>query len=66
MAPMATRKKSLYEILGISRDASAIDVDLAYQRRKAQLEQAPSADPGEGSLVRQAYEVLHDPRRRAA
>ena len=66
MAPMATHKKSLYEILGVARDASASEVDLAYQRRKAQLEETASSDPGEGSLVRQAYEVLHDPKRRAA
>src|SRR3954468_16849497 len=66
IAPMANRKKSLYEILGVGKGASPVDVDLAYQRRKAQLEQAASADPGEGSLVHQAHEVLRDPKRRAA
>jgi len=34
---MATPKKSLYEILGLDRDANAIDVGLMYDRRRAEL-----------------------------
>jgi S1-C subfamily serine protease len=63
---MASAKKSLYEILGIARDASAIDVGLAYERCKAELARRPRPDESEAALVREAYEVLHDPARRAA
>jgi curved DNA-binding protein CbpA len=63
---MASHKKSLYEILGLSRDASAVDVDLAYQRRRKALEEASHVDPTEMTLARDAHDVLRDPRRRAA
>ena len=66
MAPMAGRKKSLYEILGVARDASPADIDLAYERRRKSLEEAGGADPAEKTLLREAHTVLHDPQRRAA
>lgn len=66
MAPMAAEKKNLYQILGISRDANSIDVGLAYERRKAEQQRAVPHDPNDEALVRQAYEVLNNPKRRAA
>ena len=66
MAPMATPKKSLYEILGLDRDANAIDVGLMYDRRRAELAKAVPPDASAQALVQQAYEVLSDPKRRAA
>jgi len=63
---MAGRKKSLYEILGLARDASAIDIDLAYEQRRKALEQAGGTDPAEMTLLREAHAVLRDPKRRAA
>lgn len=63
---MAASKKSLYEILGIERDANALDVGLAYERRKAELDRRVPPDAAETALVQQAYEVLSDPARRAA
>ena len=63
---MAQPKKTLYDILGVPRDASTQDIAAAYERRKAALEESPSADPNEAIVLRQAYDVLRDPKRRAA
>ena len=63
---MAQPKKTLYDILGVARDASAQDIAAAYERRKGSLESTPSADPNVANVVRQAYDVLRDPRRRAS
>ena len=63
---MASGKKSLYEILGIERDANSIDIGLAYERRRAALARAVPPDQSEGALVQQAFEVLSDAKRRAA
>ena len=63
---MASSKKSLYEILGLDRDANAIDIGLAYERRRDQLAAAVPPDASETALVQQAYEVLSNPKRREA
>jgi hypothetical protein len=63
---MASSKQSLYEILGISRDASEIDVGLAHDRRKAEAARRIPPDPSEVALVQQAFEVLSNAKRRAA
>ena len=63
---MASAKKSLYEILGLPRDANAIDIGLAYDRRRAEESQRMPPDASETALVQQAFEVLSDPARRAA
>ena len=62
---MATAKQSLYEILGVSRDANSIDVGLAYERRRDELARRVPPDAAETALVQQAYEVLSNPARRA-
>ncbi len=63
---MASSKKSLYEILGLDRDANAIDIGLAYERRRDLLAAAVPPDESDTALVQQAYEVLSNPKRRAA
>src|SRR5438045_3226671 len=63
---MASGKQSLYEILGISRDANEIDVGLAHDRRKAEATKRVTPDANEIALVQQAFEVLSNPKRRAA
>jgi S1-C subfamily serine protease len=65
MARMAA-KQSLYEILGIDRDANPIDVGIAYERRKAEAAKRVPPDANEIALVHEAYEVLSNPKRRAA
>ena len=63
---MTTRKRTLYDILGVANDAMPIDIGLAYEKRMAELEQAGARDPGEAALLRQAHEVLSNPKRREA
>src|SRR5438132_908072 len=63
---MAAPKQSLYEILGIPRDANELDVGLAFQRRMLELQRASPQDPSQIAYVTQAHEVLSNPARRAA
>ena len=66
MAAMASTKKSLYEILGVGRDANAIDIGLAHDKRRVEAARRVPPDANETALVQQAFEVLSDPGRRAA
>ncbi|QJR13812.1 trypsin-like peptidase domain-containing protein [Usitatibacter palustris] len=59
-----TKKRSLYDILGVPRDAMAIDIGVAYKKRLAALDKQPDADPNEIALVREAYHILCQPRER--
>ena len=63
---MAYPKKTLYDILGVSRDANGIDIGLAWERRKSAVARAMPQDPEQATLLHEAYEVLSDPRRREA
>src|SRR5579859_3101174 len=63
---MAATKQSLYDILGVARDANELDIGLAHQRRMLELQRAMPPDPSRIAFVTQAYEVLSDPKRRAA
>ena len=58
-------KKTLYQILDVDPNASAEDIEAAYRRLTAMRDtQWPDANmPG---LVRQAHEILSDPKRRGA
>lgn len=62
MAAMAQPKQSLYEILGVPRDANSIDVGLAYERARTAMHRGA---PGDEALLHEAFEVLSDPKRRA-
>lgn len=66
MAPMAAHKRTLYDILGVAPDASAIDIWNAYEERKAELQDMVPQDPSAMALAHQAHEVLTNPKRRAA
>jgi len=66
MAPMANPKKSLYEILGVPRDANDLDIGIAHQRRVLELQRAVPPDPGAQVLLHEAFEVLSNPKRRVA
>ena len=58
-------KKTLYQILEVDPNASAEDIEAAYRRLTAMRDtQWPDANmPG---LVRQAHEILSDPKRSGA
>ena len=59
-------KQTLYDILGVGRDASPEELAAAYQSRLAALEGAASQDPTALNLVREAHQLLSNPNRRAA
>src|SRR5205085_9330708 len=59
-------KKSLYEILGIEPDANELDIGLAHQRRTYELKRIAQPDPNALGLIQQAFEILSNPKRRAA
>lgn len=61
-------KRDYFDILGVSRDASADDIKKAY--RKKALEHHPDRNPGDKDAeekfkeLTEAYEVLRDPNKR--
>src|SRR2546423_15454917 len=60
-------KQTLYDVLDLPRGVSAIEVENAYRRIKAEIEKQNEApDARRVALLREAYEVLGDDRRRAA
>lgn len=64
--PSPPKKRTLYDILGVPRDAGAIDIGLAYKARVEAMKRDPGADPNEANLVHEAYHVLCMPNERAA
>lgn len=65
-----SEKRDYYEILGVSRDATAEDLKKAY--RKLALQFHPDRNPGDKAAeekfkeISEAYEVLNDDQKRAA
>jgi DnaJ domain len=60
-------KTTLYEILGVARDAKVTDVGRAYNKFRAeQQDETVAPDHRRAALVREAYEILSDPVRREA
>ncbi len=63
---MANNNKTLYEVLGVARNAKVTDIGLAYKRIKAELQKETSApNPRLAAMAKVAYETLSDPDRRA-
>ena len=59
-------KQTLYEILGVERDASPEAIDAAFKRRLAELNAAPARDPNAVVIAREAFHVLSNANQRAA
>lgn len=59
-------KKTLYQILGVPRDANNLDIGMAHDQRLREMDRTVHPDPSQAALVQQAWEILSDPKRRAA
>ena len=59
------RGGTLYAVLGVERDADAAELRRAYRRRARQTHPDHGGSVGAFTTVREVYEVLADPRRRA-
>lgn len=63
---MANNDKTLYEVLGVPRNAKVTDIGRAYNRIKSDLQKETSApNPRLAAMAKVAYETLSDPDRRA-
>ena len=60
-------ERTLYDVLGVSRNAKLTDITRAYNRHKSEVtrDTAPP-DLKRETLIREAYETLSDDKRRAA
>src|SRR5450631_2688970 len=62
---MAQDKKTLYEVLGVPRDAKVTDIVRAYKRIRANQDKETAApDARLLGLAKAAYDTLSDPGRR--
>ncbi len=60
-------KSTLYDVLGLTRDARQSDIVRVYRRLTGEMQgEAAAPNPRRTALVHEAYEVLSDPERRAA
>ena len=64
--PKPPPKKNLYQILGVTRDANNLDIGMAHDQRVHEMDRTVHPDPSQAALVQQAWEILGDPKRRAA
>jgi DnaJ-like protein/trypsin-like peptidase len=64
---MYGRKQTLYDVLGVTRDARPDEIVRSYRRLAAEMKRDTTApDPRRAEWIHEAYEVLSDPYRRAA
>ena len=63
---MAQGKRTLYEILEVPADAGPEDIAHAHERKVLEIKRSETFDPNVATLVKQAFEVLSNPKRRAA
>src|SRR5438552_3529547 len=64
---MTSAKQNYYEVLGVPRNAKLTDIGRAYNRHRSDLQKddAPP-DPKRAALLKEAFDTLSDPERRAA
>jgi hypothetical protein len=64
---MTSDNKTLYEVLGVQRNAKVTDIGRAYNRIRAELQKETSApNPRLAAMAKVAHETLSDPERREA
>lgn len=59
-------KRTLYQILGVEKDATPEAIGAAYHAKLQALQAAPGGDAAAATLVREAHQVLSNPQSRAA
>jgi hypothetical protein len=60
-------KETLYDVLGVSRDAKVNEIGRAYNKHMAAMrKETTPPDPRRNALLHEAYEVLMDEQKRAA
>ncbi|MGZ5661121.1 MAG: trypsin-like peptidase domain-containing protein [Usitatibacter sp.] len=57
-------RRTHYEVLGVGRDASSIDIASAFRDKLAAMKANPQAPPEALDAVREAYQTLANPMRR--
>src|SRR5260221_4774333 len=63
---MAQNNKTLYEVLGVARNAKPIDIERAYKRFRTEIAKESSIpDARRDAMMKVAYETLCDPQARA-
>ena len=63
---MPANHKTLYEVLGVARNAKPTDIGLAYNRFRSEMQKESSVpEPRRAAMMKVAYETLYDPARRA-
>lgn len=63
---MDSRRKTLYDALGLDRNARSLEIARAHDRLMAEFDlDTTPPDPRRQALIREAYAVLSDPARRA-
>lgn len=61
---MTTKQKSYYDILGVSKDATADEIKKAYHKLARQYHPDAGGDEEKFKEINAAYEVLSDPKKR--
>ena len=59
-------KKTLYDILGVGREATPEEITAAYRRKLDELKNAPSTDANTLPLLREAHQILSNASQRSA
>ena len=60
---MAARKTH-YDVLGVARDASSVDIASAFRDKLAAVQSKPDVLPEATDALREAYQTLASPARR--
>jgi hypothetical protein len=64
---MPQQRQTLYDVLGVKRDAKVTDVGRAYNKIRSEMQKETAApDKRRADLVQKAYETLSDPASRDA